>query len=113
MPPELVTISERIASLRNRSASAAGGQALVAEIEDALAHGYAEALAGDAWSMRTEQRLQELISDTDVPVRGRELRVLASEHSGFQRDLIALRRELAELCHDRDRLRAGSHATSA
>lgn len=110
MHPDLVTIVGRIGALRERSARAAGAQALLLEIEDALAEGYSHALAGDAWSMRVEQRLQELLTNADVPVRGRELRMLASDHDRVQHDLIALRRELAALRRDRDRLSAGSHA---
>lgn len=45
-------------------------------------------------------------------MRGRELRTLANEHAAFQQDVVALRRELAQLRKDRDRLHAGSHATS-
>ena len=112
MHPDLVTIVGRIAALRQRWASADEVQALLPEIEDALAEGYAQALAGDAWSMRVEQRLQELLTNADVPVRGRELRVLATDHDRFQRDLIELRRELAALRQDRDRLGAGSRAAS-
>lgn len=103
-------VIERIVSLRERVARAAGGPALLPELEDALAEGYAHALLGDAWSMRVEKRLQELLTNPDVPVRGRELRVLASDHDRFQRDLIALRRELAALRRDRDRVSAGSQA---
>ena len=106
---------ERVAALRVHVRGRTSGHALLAEIEDTLTEGYAHALSGDAWSMRSEQRLHDLISNSESPVRGRELRALATEHARFQNDVIALRRELAELRNDRDRLqaRAGSHATSA
>lgn len=104
---------ERVAALRDRVRGKTAGEALLAEVEDTLTEGYAHALSGDAWSMRSEQRLHDLISNPQAPVRGRELRALAYEHARFQNDVIALRRELAELRHDRDRLSAGSHAASA
>lgn len=112
MPPELAAITERISALRGRSTDPANAAPLLDEIEDALAVGYAHALAGDAWSMRSEQRMQDLISDADIPVRGHELRRLARDHARLQRDLITLRRELAQLRRDRDRLWAGSHVPS-
>lgn len=113
MAPDLATMIERVAALRAQVRARSGG-ALLAEIEDTLTEGYAHALSGDAWSMRSEQRLHDLIH-SESPVRGRELRALAYEHARFQGDVIALRRELAELRHDRDRLQAGTrkHATSA
>lgn len=113
MRPQLATMTERVAALRSRSADSASVDGLLDEIEDALAEGYAHALAGDAWSMASEQRLHELISDADVPVRGGELRRLAGEHAAFQRDLIELRRQLAALRHHRDGLRTAAHTTSA
>lgn len=113
MRPDLATVIDRVAALRERAHMDAPDGRLLAEIEDTLTEGYAHALAGDAWSMRSEQRLHELISDAaDAPVRGRELRSLAGEHARFQNDVMALRRELAELRHERDRL-AATHAASA
>lgn len=107
MHPDLRETTQRIASLRALSARTPPPGLLLEEIEDVLTGGYARALEGDAWSMRTERRLNELISDGRVSIRGRELRLLATEHAGFQRELIALRRELAALRRDRDRLREG------
>ena len=106
MRQELAEMTERVSALHGRAASSTPAEPLLDEVEDALAAGYAQALAGDAWSMATEQRLHELISDPDVPVRGRELRKLAGEHAACQRDLIDLRRELAALRDERDRLRS-------
>ena len=114
MRPDLASIIERVETLRAQTRARAdrADEALLEQIEDLLTEGYACALDGDAWSMRSE-RLHELISDSGSPVRGRELRKLASEHARFQREIVALRRELAELRHDRDRLRAGPRAASA
>lgn len=99
---------ERVAALRELARGRPADAALLAKIEDTLTEGYAHALSGDAWSTRREQRLHDLVSDATSPVRGRELRALASEHAYVQRDVVALRRELAELRHERDRLRAGA-----
>jgi hypothetical protein len=112
MRPDLATVIERVAALHERANGGVPDRRLLAEIEDTLTEGYAHALAGDAWSMHSEQRLHELISDIEAPVRGRQLRTLAGEHARFQQDVMALRRALADLRHDRDRL-AATHATSA
>ena len=103
-----MSIIERVEALRAQAGVRAGGadDALLAQIEDMLTEGYAHALDGDAWSMRSEERLHELISDAGSVIRGRELRQLAAEHARFQREIVALRRELAELRHDRDRMQA-------
>ncbi len=113
MHPDLARMIERVHALHEQARDRAGvDRALLEKIEDVLTEGYARALEGDAWSMRSEQRLHELIDgDGDSPVRGRELRTLATEHARFQNEVMALRRELAELRHDRDRLHAGSHVT--
>ena len=110
MQPDLATMIKRLGALRARVEG--GEEAPLAQIEEALTDGYAEALAADAWSMSTEDRLQELITNASIPVRGRELRALATEHQCFQRDLIALRRELAALRRDRDGRRAHSSVRS-
>lgn len=112
MHPDLATMIERVHALHEQIRDRAGvDRAMLEKIEDVLTEGYARALEGDAWSMRSEERLHELIGDTGLPVRARELRTLATAHARFQNEVIALRRELAELRHDRDRLHAGSHVT--
>jgi hypothetical protein len=113
MHPDLARMIERVHALHEQARDRAGvDRALLEKIEDVLTEGYARALEGDAWSMRSEQRLHELMyGDGDSLVRGRELRTLATEHARFQNEVMALRRELAELRHDRDRLHAGSHVT--
>jgi hypothetical protein len=113
MPPDLTPISARVVRLRENSAGVAPTAELLAEIEDALMEGYACALSGDAWSLATEQRLHELMTD---PNSGSELGALAADHASFQRQLIGLRRALSELWRDRDRLRAhsnGAHSNAA
>jgi len=104
--PDLATMIVRAAGLREVSASRTPTEALLARIEDALTEGYAWALTGDAWSMRAEQRLHELVSDGVVPVDERDLRALTRGHARLRQDLITLRHELAQLRRECDRLRA-------
>jgi hypothetical protein len=104
--PDLATMIGQVAALREVPASRTPTEALLAQIEDGLTEGYAWALTGDAWSMRTEQRLHALGSDALVAGDERELRALAREHARVRRDLNALRRELAALRRDLDRVRA-------
>lgn len=111
MSLDLAAMIDQIAELRDVAASRTPTQALVGQIEDGLAAGYACALTGDAWSMRTEQRLHELAGGA-VPVAAHDLRALACEHARLRRELIALRRELAQLRNDGDRLRADMRASS-
>jgi hypothetical protein len=109
--PDLATMIGHVAALREVSASSTATEALLARIEDRLTDGYAWALNGDAWSMRFEQRLYELGSNTLV-VDDYDYRVLAREHVRFRRELAALRRELAALRRERDRLLADWRASS-
>lgn len=113
MRPDVATMIDRVAAVRQRARGGRAEERLLAEIEYTLSEGYAQALAGDAWSMRSEQRLHDLIDNRSSSMRGgRELRTLANEHAVFQQDVVALRCELAQLRKDRDRVHAGSHATS-
>jgi hypothetical protein len=79
--PDLATVIGRAAEMRAVSANRTPTEALLARIEDALIEGYAWALTGDAWSMRAEQRLHELVSDTLVPAGDRDLRALTRERA--------------------------------
>lgn len=104
MPPDLTAVIERVRRLRASTHEVEPSLALIARIDDGLSQGYAWALDGDAWSMREEQRLHELISDNTTRPDGGELHARATEHERFQRDLAALRHELAELWRERQRL---------
>lgn len=106
MPPDLAAITARVAALRDVAASRTTAGALLGEIADALSEGYAWALQGDAWSIRAMQRMYAFIDDADTVAAGRALRALAAEHACVQRDVVALRRELAALQRHYDRLRA-------
>src|SRR3954449_6533338 len=94
MDPDLTPISDRVAELCARAERFAGGPALLEEIESVLCDGYAEALAGDAWSARTERRMQELIVAIPAAGAARELRTLSRRHGDFQVRLVLLRRRV-------------------
>ena len=108
MRRDLVKMTQRVSRLRAHAAEDAPSETLLSMIDDLLTEGYAHALAADAWSMRAEQRLHELISGPPVAARGDRLRSLSHAQTSCQRDLMALRRELAALRLDRDRLHARS-----
>lgn len=113
MSPDLTALIWRITQLREDLARSSASRELMADIDDVLTEGYARALTGEAWSTRTEHRLHELITDATTHIQAGELREIAADHATFQRDLIELRRELAELWHERDRLGAGARRLSA
>ena len=113
MRPDLAAVTERVARVRGESANRQPTDVLLARIDDVLTEGYAWALGGDSWILRAEQDFHELMSNPNLPIRARTLRTLAREHALFQRELIALRRELAALSDDRHRLVAGCALRSA
>jgi hypothetical protein len=110
MPPDVRTATDRVIAIRARLCGEPAREGSWQECDDALSEGYAQALAGDAWLARTEQRLHELIDDTSIPVRGRDLRMLMREHGDVERALIELRRELDSLRREHDRLYQRAHA---
>ena len=109
MHPDLRPISERVEALSARAARADGG-VRADEAEVLLCDGYAAALAADAWSASAEQRMQELMVAIPAEGAARELRILARTHTAFQQDLMVLRRDLAALRQQFDRLTAASRA---
>ncbi len=111
MHSDVEAATQRVIATRARVVGLRADGVLRQEVEDELCAGYAHALAGDAWLADSERRLHELIDDVSLPVRGRELRALAAEHAKFQRSVIELRRELAALRREYDRLRAGAGAS--
>lgn len=110
MRPDVEAATERVLSARARLGRAPERDDLSDDVEDALCEGYAQALAGDAWLTDGERRLHELIDDTSLAFRGREVRELAREHADFQRQVINLRYELEALRREHDRLRSRSSA---
>jgi hypothetical protein len=110
MRPDVQSATDRVIAIRARLRGEPGREGSLKECDDALSEGYAQALTADAWLARTEQRLHELIDDTSIPVRGRDLRMLVREHGEVERAVIELRRELDGLRRDHDRLQARSHS---
>ena len=110
MHPDLNPISDRVDELCSRAERATADASLLAEIERTLCDGYAEALAADAWSARTERRMQELIVAIPAPGAARELRTVSRHHGDFQVRLVLLRRRLVRLRTEFDRLGARAHA---
>jgi hypothetical protein len=108
MDPDLTPISDRVDELRARAERATASPRLLQEIETVLCDGYAEALAGDAWSARMERRMQELIVAIPAEGAARELRVLSRSHGDFQVRLVLLRRRLVALRSEFDRLGAAA-----
>lgn len=108
MITDVQTATNRVIAIRARLQGESARDA-DQEREDALSEGYAQALACDAWLARAEQRLHELIDETSLPVRGRDLRLLMREHGDTQRGVVALRRELDALRREHERLRDHSH----
>lgn len=95
--PDLADLTDRVARLLADTAGCAPSDELMALVEGLLTEGYASALAGDAWAIRAEQRMHDLVGDRAARARGDSLHALTREHAVFERQLIALRRELAEL----------------
>jgi hypothetical protein len=109
MRPDVQAATDRVIAIRARLRDEPESEDSLREREDALSEGYAQALVGDAWLARTEQRLHELVEDVTIPVRGRDLRILVRDHGDVQRDVIALRRELEGLRREHDRLLERAH----
>jgi hypothetical protein len=110
MHPDLTPISDRVDALCARAERAPSDRLLLDEIESTLCDGYAEALAGDAWSARMERDMQKLIAASPAPGASRELRALSRTHGDFQIRLVLLRRSLVRLRAEFDRLSAHAHA---
>lgn len=113
MQPDLTPISERVEDLCERAGRAAPDPTLLDEIESMLCDGYADALAGDAWSARVERRMQELIGLIPAAGAARELRKLAKVHGDFQVRLVLLRRRLVRLRAEFERLSSDATADVA
>jgi uncharacterized small protein (DUF1192 family) len=113
MRPAVERATRRVAATRDRVADLPIRDVAIAQIEDALGMGYAQALAADAWLMRAEHRLHELIDDASPAGNGHELRTLASERIAVRERVAALRDELARLRGEHDRVRSGPISISA
>jgi hypothetical protein len=90
---------DRIDALTRRARRATSDPALLAEIEDLLSRGYADALSGEARMVALEERLDEIL-DTGDEARARELRLVVREHRAVEGTVARLRRALSELHGD-------------
>jgi hypothetical protein len=104
MRPDVDSATERVIALRARLADSPAAGVAPQKIEDELCVGYVCALEADAWLSGVEERLQASFEDSPLDAR-EEVLALVAEHAKFQRSLIALRRELAGLRREHDRLR--------
>jgi uncharacterized coiled-coil protein SlyX len=87
---------ERISQLAGRPAAAPG---VIAELNDVLSEGYAEALLAEERLIRLEERLADGIESTG-PNRAEDVRRLATEYRTTTRQVAELRALLAAL-HER------------
>jgi hypothetical protein len=93
------SLLDRIAALTTRARLSASNPALLAEIEDLLSQGYADALSGEARMVALEERLDEIL-DAGDETRARELRLVVREHRDVEGAVARLRRALSELHGD-------------
>jgi hypothetical protein len=104
MRPDVDSATERVIALRTRLAEPHAAGPALQTIEDELCVGYVCALQADAWLSGVEERLQASFEERSLDARG-QVRAVAAEHAKLQRGVIALRRELAALRREHDRLR--------
>ncbi len=111
MRPDVQAATDRAIAARAQLAALAPHSVPPPEIEGELCSGYMHALDGDAWLAQVEDRLTVAVAaDRSSPINCREPFALAAEHNEFRLGLIALRRELAALRDEHDRLRLTAHA---
>jgi hypothetical protein len=105
---ELSTRIERLSS-RADGASQADAQ-LLAEIADALAEGYMEALSGEARSRRLGNRLERVMESIEVPGAAAEVRRLTVQRRSVDRMTGDLRAQLSVIRDNFIRLGGGRTA---
>lgn len=102
---DIELLTDRVAAARARLAGLAAAELPARELDDMLGDGYAVALAGDAWVAQSQQRLDELLENAAVLARSRrDLHAHTRERLELQRSVAGLRRELAALRVDVDKL---------
>ena len=94
---EAIDLVTRIDRLLGRAATARSAAGLLSEIEDVLAEGYGEALAGDARSRRLATRLEELVEGVDQREAAVQIRRIVLEKRGADAQVTVLRVRLGEL----------------
>jgi hypothetical protein len=91
-----VGLIERLERLAVRADSSSGDAELLAEIEDALSAGYADALSGEGRLVQLEDRLDALLNSSGE-ARAEELRRIVTEHRALERSVARLRAALEPL----------------
>jgi hypothetical protein len=92
-------LHDRIDLVCERARGAASDPGVMAEMNDVLSEGYAEALLAEARLMRLEERLADEIA-TVSPGRADAVRSLANQYRSAEQALAALRVHLSAM-HDR------------
>jgi hypothetical protein len=104
---EAIDLVTRIDRLLGRAATARSAAGLLSEIEDVLAEGYGEALAGDARGRRLAMRLEELVENVDHQREAAlQIRRIVLEKRGVDAQVTVLRVRLGELREQFVHLRA-------
>jgi hypothetical protein len=96
---DLHGLYERLDAICERAARASHDRVVLAEMNDALSEGYAQALLAEARLIRLEERLSDRIADLGAG-RVEEVRRLAGEHRTAEAAVARLRARLAD-AHER------------
>lgn len=95
---DFTDLARRIDRLCARAAGASNDDAqLLAEIEDALAEGYTQALTNEARSRRLGERLELLVEIVDEPAAAVEVRTITVQRRSLDRRTGDLRAQLSVL----------------
>jgi predicted ArsR family transcriptional regulator len=98
----------RIDRLCSRASDARPTGPLLRDMEDTLAEGYVEALAGEARSRRLAERLEALVETLDQEGAAVEIARIVPEKRKLDAQVAVLRGRLALLRERFEQLRAGS-----
>lgn len=101
-------IMMRIDRLSSRASDARPTGPLLRDIEDGLAEGYVEALAGEARSRRLAERLEALVATLDQAGAAVEIARIVPEKRKLDAQVAVLRDRLALLRERFEQLRASS-----
>jgi RecB family exonuclease len=103
-------IMMRIDRLCSRASDARPTGSLLRDVEDGLAEGYVEALAGEARSHRLAERLEALVATLDQPGAAVEVARIVPEKRQLDARVAVLRDRLAQLRERFEQLRADSRS---
>jgi hypothetical protein len=109
---EYAELLERLDRLSARAESPRADEALLREIEDALAEGYMQALTCEARSRRMATQLEDLVETLDEPGAAVEARRLAVQRRTLDQKISTLRSRLNAMREHFIRLGGGQSAAS-